>query len=331
MGVGVRSAVPRNRIDRIAFSSPDPSAAIERLSRQGITPVEQTDEVARFRLSAGLTLEIIGETDRPDTHWCPMHPDIRAPGVTKCRRCGMDLVPIPPPRIGEYRLDVTIAPAADGRGAARLGLQVLDPETSEPVADFLNVHERRFHLFIIGRDLEYFAHVHPEQQNDGRFALEHGLAPGEYLLVADFLPAGGTPQMVQRAIITPDYSGPLFPPAPTLVPGPREQVADGLRVRLEAESLRALRPSTLRFILSDASTNAPVTDLEPYLGAAGHLLAVDGQLRGPIHGHPEEPVSSGPVVTFDPILPAAGRYKLWVQFQRNGRVITVPFVIEVPE
>jgi hypothetical protein len=86
----------------------------------------------------------------------------------------------------------------------------------------------------------------------------------------------------------------------------------------------------LRFILSDASTNAPVTDLEPYLAAAGHLLAVDGQLREPIHGHPEDQ-SSGPVVTFDPVLPAAGRYKLWVQFQRKGRVITVPFVIEVPE
>ena len=110
----------------------------------------------------------------------------------------------------------------------------------------------------------------------------------------------------------------------------REQTADGVRVRLEADSLRALRPSALRFVVTDASTGKPVVDLEPYLGAPGHLLIVDSDLKFAIHGHPEGQ-SSGPEVAFDPVLPSAGRYKLWVQFQRNGRVVTVPFVIEVPE
>jgi hypothetical protein len=35
------------------------------------------------------------------------------------------------------------------------------------------------------------------------------------------------------------------------------------------------------------------------------------------------------VITFQPRLPPAGTCKVWVQFQRAGRVITVPFVIEV--
>jgi hypothetical protein len=102
-------------------------------------------------------------------------------------------------------------------------------------------------------------------------------------------------------------------------------------VRLEAGDLRALRPSPLRFVVSDATSGAPVTDLEPYLGATGHLLIVDRELRAAIHGHPEGAPSPGPTVDFDPVLPAPGRYKLWVQFQRKGRVLTIPFVIEVPE
>jgi hypothetical protein len=34
-------------------------------------------------------------------------------------------------------------------------------------------------------------------------------------------------------------------------------------------------------------------------------------------------------VTFDAVFPRAGRYKLWVQFQRGGIVETAAFVIDV--
>ena len=53
----------------------------------------------------------------------------------------------------------------------------------------------------MSRDLEYFAHVHPEQLKDGSFRLDHPLASGEYMLIADFLPEDGTTQMIQRAIL----------------------------------------------------------------------------------------------------------------------------------
>jgi hypothetical protein len=36
-------------------------------------------------------------------------------------------------------------------------------------------------------------------------------------------------------------------------------------------------------------------------------------------------------VTFAPIFPAPGRYKVWVQFQRQGAVLTAAFVIDVPQ
>ena len=323
-------------IGMVAFSSGDPRAVVESLRAKGIDPIDTRGDAARYRVSADLTIEIVSETDRADTHWCPMHPAVRAAGASKCPLCGMDMVPIPPPKVGEYALDVETSAsrrkprsAADNGSAITLRLTVRDPQDGAVVTSFLNVHERPFHLFIVSRDLSTFVHAHPEQRDGGVFVLDQVLAPGEYMLIADFLPSGGTPQIVHRAIVTPGYSGPLFKEPSKLAVTPVEQTIDGLRVRLETANVTALRPASLRFLVSDAATGAEVRDLEPYLGAAGHLLIVSGNLTSALHGHPADTQTSGPGILFNPVLPKAGLYKLWLQFQRKGRVVTVPFVIEV--
>ena len=98
-------------------------------------------------------IEMTRETELPDAFWCPMHPSVRSPYVGRCPICSMDLVAIAPPRVGEYRLDVTQVSAADRRGIRGLKLQVRDPDSGEPVAMFAETHEKLLHLFIIGRDL----------------------------------------------------------------------------------------------------------------------------------------------------------------------------------
>jgi len=198
------------------------------------------------------------------------------------------------------------------------------------VSHLLDVHERPFHLFIVSRDLATFAHVHPERQPDGAFRVAHDLPPGEYVLLADFLPSGGTSQFVHKAIVTPGYSGPLFESLPDIPLMPSEHVVAGLRIRLEAPSPAARRPSVLRVQVSDAVTGTPVTDLEPYLGASAHLLIVNRDVTLAMHAHPEGNTTAGPLVAFGPVFPAPGRYKLWLQVQRKGEVITAPFVVEVP-
>jgi len=151
-------------------------------------------------------------------------------------------------------------------------------------------------------------------------------------VVADFLPLSGPSQTVQRAIVTPGYRGPMFPAPPSLASEMgTDKVVAGLRVRLEPATLTAGREAVLRFTLADVSTGAPVSDLEPFLGAAGHMLVVNADLTEAHHAHPEEQAARGPVVEFQPRMPAAGLYKLWVQFQRKGQVITVPFAVPVRE
>jgi hypothetical protein len=311
--------------DHIAFAAIDPREISTRLPARSRSA---TEDSVRFNLPSGSVVEIVRDTDAPDAYWCPMHPDVRRPGAGKCPRCGMALVPIPPPRLGEYRLDVAFDTERTG-ALSGLRLVVRDPESQSATTKFVEVHERLFHLFVVSRDLSVFEHLHPNRAADGSFVLRHRLAPGQYILIADFLPATGTPQLLQRAIVTPDYRGPLFGALPDLKVGELQQEAGGLRVRLAAPSARAGRESHLQFEVTDAATGSPVADLEPYLGASGHLLAVRRDAAFALHAHPDGPLTAGPVLTFDPVFPVTGRYKLWLQIQRKGQVMTTAFVIDV--
>jgi Heavy metal binding domain len=329
LGSSMASAIRDATCSTVAFATEQSSDLVEHLRARGVAPSGHGDSGAQYSLASELTVEILDDPDRPDTHWCPMHPDVRAPRPGTCPRCKMDLVPIPSPQVGEYGLDVTMGVAVEGQLLFRF--VVTEPASARPVTQFVEAHERLFHLFIISTDLERFAHVHPERQPDGSFVLTQALAPGEYMLMADVLPQGGTPQMLQRAIVTPGYSGPLFAAPPRLAPTPLEQRAGDLMVRLSVPKLTELRPTSLSFDIIDLATGRAAAGLEPYLGAAAHLLVVDDALQLPLHAHPEQATSLTGTggVDFDLRFPTAGVYKMWFQFQRNGQVQTIPFVVRV--
>jgi hypothetical protein len=313
----VFTALPDGRYHHIAFVASELEGVVQTLAVAGASPVRRADDAVMFE-GGTVLLEVVRDLDRAETFWCPMHLDVRSPDEGKCPVCGMSLVPIPPPKIGEYNLDVTQLRDEKGHGLSGLRLMVREPDTGAAATRFSTVHEKPFHLFIVSRDLEYFAHVHPEPRDGGAFALRHPIPPGEYMLIADFLPAGGTPQMVQKAIIV---SGRRSPPT--------SEQAGGLHIGMDIRNLSAGKQASLTFTVADARTGAPITDLEPYLGAPAHLLIVRRDLTDAIHSHPEEVSTVGPTVSFHPLLPSAGDYKLWIQVQRAGEVITKAFVLTV--
>jgi hypothetical protein len=136
--------------------------------------------------------------------WCPMHPDIRGEAGDKCPQCGMALVRAAPADCGAYRLDFDIVPRAlRPLQKARVRFYVREPHTQATVRRFEVVHDRVFHLFIVSRDLEYFAHVHQKLHADGLLDVDVQLPrAGVYQMIADFLPVGGSPQLVQKSIVT---------------------------------------------------------------------------------------------------------------------------------
>jgi hypothetical protein len=289
------------------------------------------------------TAGVAQETSRTAIFVCPMHADMRAAAAGTCAICGMALVPSNSPAPEEYRIDVETLPDKVSAGRPfKLRLSVRHPQTDAVVRQFAAVHERRFHLFVISEDLTHYEHVHPEQEEDGSWVLDLTVPrPGRYRLYSDFLPAGGPAQVVATPIVTADSDRPdAGAPETLLVPDRSLNHTIGqLSVSLETpqDGLRAGRQETFVYHLADAVTGKPVTDVEPYLGAWGHSLAVSEDLANVVHAHPVEMVPEGrpsarggPTLTFKAELPEPGKYRIWTQIKRNGEIVTAVFTVDIP-
>jgi hypothetical protein len=240
---------------------------------------------------------------------------------------------------------------------ARWRFQVFKPESDEAIIKFETVHERQYHLFVIGQDLEHFEHIHPVQQPDGSWALDVTLPkPGFYKVLSDFMPSGGAAQLIARPVVTAGYPGDVTGSRARLVPDANlTKTAGGITaaVSFDPPTFVAGLYGHLKFMLSDTATGRPVTDLQTYLGAYGHTLIMSEDMLDYVHTHSldilnagdedSEPVflippgadlealRGGPEVVFDGLMPKPGRYRAWTQFRRNGTLHTFTTTFEVRE
>lgn len=274
---------------------------------------------------------------------CPMHPDVMSPSPGKCPRCNMELVGGSPITMPDFRLHVETVPRVLKAGQrTKFRFTVRHPLTGEQARDFAIVHDKLFHLFIVSRDMEEFAHVHPRHQADGSFTIEHTLPkPGHYTLFSDFLARGGGAQVVATPIVTSGTDSDLVAAQATLkLDLPWSRTVDGVKVELLNEQSQFIggEEIDLIFRFSHPVTDAPISDLQRYLGAWGHLLILSEDMTEYVHAHPREETqpdahagpSGGPEIIFDALLPKPGRYRAWLQFQRNDRLTTVAFTFAAP-
>lgn len=225
---------------------------------------------------------------------------------------------------GGYQLGPVSAPAAVG-SAGTLSFTISDAG-GKPLQDYAASHTKDLHLIMVRTDGSEFRHVHPERAADGSWSIPWTWkAAGTYRVFADFVPGGSTDQLTLTRTI--DVAGPVTAaaaPAET-----RTAHVDGFDVTI-AGDLRAGASSELT--LSVAKNGVPVTTLQPYLGAFGHLVALrDGDLAY-LHVHPEgadpQPGQlSGATVEFAAEAPSSGRYLLYFDFQVDGAVHTAAFVL----
>ncbi len=208
-----------------------------------------------------------------------------------------------------------LAPGRPGR----LAFTVTGPD-GEPLTDYTRTHDKDLHLVVVRRDLTGYQHVHPEQDEAGRWSVPLTLpAAGTYKLVADFQPAGrSTPLALTSDLTAPGTSTPVPLPAER-----RNAEVDGYTVTLDGD-LTAGTVSELA--LSVSRDGRPVADLEPYLGAYGHLVALRAGDLAYLHVHPESEVP-GPEIVFGADVPAAGAHRLYLDFQHDGVVRTAEFTV----
>ncbi len=192
----------------------------------------------------------------------------------------------------------------------------------EPVTAYDEVHERPLHLIKIRRDGADYQHVHPRLAADGTWTARMTLSSGSNRLLADFTPTGG-PELVLGVDV--EVAGD-YQPSPT-VPIATTARVDGYRVEIEGE-LTAGEASPVTATVT--RRGEPVTDLQPYLGAYGHLVALrEGDLAY-LHVHPED-ADAGPEIPFVAEVPSDGRYRLFLDFRHRGTVRTAAFTLRAGE
>ncbi|MEU8003566.1 hypothetical protein AB0B66_20610 [Catellatospora sp. NPDC049111] len=221
-----------------------------------------------------------------------------------------------------YRLQPLTTALSTG-SPAPLRLAVLGPD-GKPVTAYTPTHDKDLHLIAVRRDLTGFQHVHPTLGTDGVWQIDlKAPAAGQYRLFADFQPAGRDRPLTLGVDLPAagDYR-----PQPLPAPG-RTATVDGYTVTLDGDLVAG---TSSKLTLTVARDGKPVTDLQPYLAAYGHLVALrDGDLAY-LHVHPDgEPgdghTAAGPQIVFHADVPSDGAYRLFLDFRHAGVVRTAAF------
>ena len=267
-----------------------------------------------------------------------MHDGIVSEKAGDCPICGMQMVPIQfGPRLQLHDDDFAMRFSTDTPGAQDCLLTFWAQHEGQLLHDLPIVHEHPLHLTVVADDLSTFDHVHPIPQIDGSLQLKyHFPQPGNYLLFAEFSPVGRRSQIFRfpLSIATttpadPPTLSPALAAAKTLSTDPQMTA----ELILQQRTLTAGTHSLLIFRLS--RLGQPVTDLEPYMGTLGHCAIVSEDTETFLHCHPEQlypatpDLRGGPDIAFHAMFPKPGKYKIWGQFQRNGKVTIADFVVDV--
>jgi hypothetical protein len=234
-----------------------------------------------------------------------------------------------------FTLEVVSDPKVPEAGRpAALTILIRSRDTKQPVTEFDTVHTKQIHFMVVSADLQDFSHEHPDAGADGRFTLTYTFpTAGEYHLFADVAPKGAGSQILMQPIRVAGASESHAPP--TKLSQKLSDTSDGLKVALATEpsTLPVGRTLNITFTVKDAATGAPITDLEPYLGAMAHLMLIHQDGITFVHSHPDEtdPANGhNGSLTFLARFPKPGLYRAWLQTQRAGKVVTTEFTWEVP-
>ncbi|BBI34198.1 hypothetical protein [Cohnella abietis] len=206
-------------------------------------------------------------------------------------------------------------------------IQIQDKE-GKAVKSFDINHEKKMHLIVVSKDLSYFDHIHPEYKEEGTFVVQTKLpSAGSYKLIADYIPTGsGATSQSHWVTVEGKYSVQEgINPESSLV----KKVGD-IEVTLSFDQLMANMDVNLNFNMIDVHTGKPIKDLQPYLGAVGHVVILSSDAEQYLHVHPTDESAKGPDAQFRTSFPTSGVYKIWGQFQRNDKPFIVSFVVKVP-
>lgn len=178
-------------------------------------------------------------------------------------------------------------------------------------------HEKDMHIIIVSEDLKEYHHVHSEAKGKGVYVVRQELKSDQYIVFLDIKPieksyfVSPIPLRIEKtetkeASIDADADN-------------KTKIVNRKKVTLEPVNAKVGEESSLVFNLHGEN---PKT----YLGALGHVVAVDEHAKHYVHIHPNNDNET----IFDAHFSEAGTYKLWAEFNfEDAGVLVFPYVIEV--
>ncbi|MGY6656645.1 hypothetical protein ACXIZN_31200 [Amycolatopsis sp. TRM77291] len=234
------------------------------------------------------------------------------------------------------------SPNARSGGLAEVRIAIADGATGRPVDDLLVHDNALIHLVVISPTGRLW-HLHPVRVGPGDYRVKFTPPEaGTYAVAAELARRGGGVQLARTTLSVATGTDAPAEPVPA---GAGKRVVQGNPVDVE---IRQGKPTTITARFGKA-------DLQPWLGMLGHLIVV-GPITGDsrvgadaaaaptwahVHsmipqspgmpGKPDETVAAyGPDVPFTYTFSAPGKYRIWLQAERDYTVLTVPMQIEVP-
>ncbi|MGI2293363.1 hypothetical protein [Paenibacillus sp. GXUN7292] len=179
-------------------------------------------------------------------------------------------------------------------------------------------HDKLMHVIVVSSDLQQYFHLHPEKQRDGIFSQKINLKDNVYNVFVDIKPKNLNYVVEPIQIHVGDTD--LANNDAKLIPDTQfTKMVNAQAIELKMESdIQAHKEVTLDF---DMLGGKP----QPYLGALGHVVILDGSGENFVHVHP---ISSDKTV-FHTHFHKPGLYKIWAEFKFNDQVNVYPYIINV--
>jgi hypothetical protein len=203
------------------------------------------------------------------------------------------------------------------------------------------------HLIMVRKDLSVIIHRHPPEGPNGVFTQQVTFpAPGPYRLVLDVYPATSDIQLRNFQLFGHIQVAGAYKPAPLPKPA-RADTIDGYHfdlVKISTPTLRAIDPAFLTITVTNPQGKpAPFT---PWYGALAHAIFFRAGSLDYFHTHVCSPgaTTCGSVLgatkvsgssttpghlTVGVLVPLPGTWRLFLQIQSGGKIVTAPFTLQV--